>query len=180
MPPPLKRLSRPAPDMRTKLATATRWAAQRPRRDQQGIALQTVIVIVVMLVIAGGVSGVLLSRGGDVISDLESADVNASEIGTADECTTAARSLTGQTISAVLNSGTVSVLSNNTTPAVARWDSADSKCSVADNGVNASPGPRMTRFQCEQYRGTNGSRGVFTDSVAGTGNAGKGPLCVIG
>ena len=42
--------------------------------DARGIALQTVIVIVVMLVIAGGVAGVLLSRGGDVIGDLESAE----------------------------------------------------------------------------------------------------------
>ncbi len=133
-----------------------------------------------MLVIAGGVSGVLLSRGGDVISDLESADVNASEIGTADECTAAARSLTGQTISAVGAVGAVGVQSNNATPAVARWDSGNSKCSVADNGVNASSAPRMTRFQCEQYRGTGGSRGVFTDSVAGSGSAGKGPRCVIG
>ena len=57
----------------------TRWAA-----DIRGIALQTVIVIVVMLVIAGGVAGVLLSRGGDVISDLESqetASINATNCG---------------------------------------------------------------------------------------------------
>ena len=37
--------------------------------------MQTVIVIVVMLVIAGAVSGVLLTRGGDVVSDLESQEV---------------------------------------------------------------------------------------------------------
>ena len=76
MPPP-KVLDRPAADMRTKLATATRWAAQRPRTNQQGIALQTVIVIVVMLVIAGGVSGVLLSRGSEVIGDLENQNVGS-------------------------------------------------------------------------------------------------------
>ena len=45
--------------------------------DNRGIALQTVIVIVVMLVIAGGVAGVLLSRGGEVMSDLEAQDVTA-------------------------------------------------------------------------------------------------------
>lgn len=44
--------------------------------DIRGIALQTVIVIVVMLVIAGGVSTVLLSRGGDVITSLEAQDIN--------------------------------------------------------------------------------------------------------
>ncbi len=45
--------------------------------DIRGIALQTVIVIVVMLVIAGGVAGVLLSRGTEVIGDLEASDVGA-------------------------------------------------------------------------------------------------------
>ena len=43
--------------------------------DMCGIALQTVIVIVVLLAIAGAVAGVLLSRGGEVVSDLESANV---------------------------------------------------------------------------------------------------------
>ncbi|WP_419838279.1 hypothetical protein [Candidatus Poriferisodalis sp.] len=44
--------------------------------DIRGIALQSVIVIVVMLVIAGGVATVLLSRGGDVIASLEAQDIN--------------------------------------------------------------------------------------------------------
>ena len=79
--------------MRTELATATRRAAQRPRTNQQGIALQTVIVIVVMLVIAGGVSGVLLSRGGDVISDLENTDTNAAQIDSKEKCKLAAEAL---------------------------------------------------------------------------------------
>ncbi|WP_419947080.1 hypothetical protein [Candidatus Poriferisodalis sp.] len=65
------------------------WASRRSwspaHADSRGIALQTVIVIVVMLVIAGGVAGVLLSRGSDVISDLESQDVGSI---TADNCTT--------------------------------------------------------------------------------------------
>ena len=54
--------------------------------DNRGIALQTVIVIVVMLVIAGGVAGVLLSRGGDVMSDLEDQNLSTS-IDSAAECT---------------------------------------------------------------------------------------------
>ncbi|WP_419553048.1 hypothetical protein [Candidatus Poriferisodalis sp.] len=60
-----------------------RWPALAA--DIRGIALQTVIVIVVMLVIAGGVAGVLLSRGGDVIADLEGQDVGSV---TAANCTT--------------------------------------------------------------------------------------------
>ena len=39
--------------------------------DVRGIALQTVIIMVVLLAIAGGVAAVLLSRGGDAVSDLE-------------------------------------------------------------------------------------------------------------
>lgn len=45
--------------------------------DARGIALQTVIVIVVMLAIAGAVAAVLLSTGSEVTSDLESADLSA-------------------------------------------------------------------------------------------------------
>ena len=45
--------------------------------DTRGIALQTVIVIVVMLVIAGGVSGVLLSRGAEVTADLAEQEIGA-------------------------------------------------------------------------------------------------------
>ena len=39
--------------------------------DSRGIALQTVIVIVVMLAIAGAVAGVLLTRGGEAVAELE-------------------------------------------------------------------------------------------------------------
>ena len=51
--------------------------------DIRGVALQTVIVIVVMLVIAGAVAGVLLTRGGEVVSDLEGQEVGPV---TADNC----------------------------------------------------------------------------------------------
>ena len=43
----------------------------RRRFDERGIALQTVIIIVVMLAIAGAVAGVLLNRAGQVTDDLE-------------------------------------------------------------------------------------------------------------
>ena len=52
--------------------------------DIRGVALQTVIVIVVMLVIAGAVAGVLLTRGGEVVSDLEQQEVGPV---TEDNCT---------------------------------------------------------------------------------------------
>lgn len=39
--------------------------------DVRGIALQTVIVMVVLLAIAGGVAAVLLTRGGEAVTDIE-------------------------------------------------------------------------------------------------------------
>ncbi len=39
--------------------------------DRRGIALQTVIIMVVLLVIAGAVAGVLINRGNEAVSDLE-------------------------------------------------------------------------------------------------------------
>ncbi len=143
--------------MRTKLATATRWAAQRPRRDQQGIALQTVIVIVVMLVIAGGVSGVLLSRGGDVISDLESADVSGNEINTVDECTDAFRSLTG----AAGTAGAADIGTGSTDTPAAGWNA--SQCTIVDD--QRKTGNSFSRRACELYRGPTGARGVYVDGT---------------
>ena len=43
--------------------------------DVRGIALQTVIIMVVLLAIAGGVAAVLLSRGGQAVTDLERQDI---------------------------------------------------------------------------------------------------------
>ena len=67
---------------------ALMWSARRQIfgervADIRGVALQTVIVIVVMLVIAGAVAGVLLTRGGEVVSDLEGQEVGPV---TADNC----------------------------------------------------------------------------------------------
>ena len=61
-------------------ALGAAWLASRrswspAAADSRGIALQTVIVIVVMLVIAGGVAGVLLNRGSEVTADLQNQDV---------------------------------------------------------------------------------------------------------
>ena len=65
---------------------ALRGRALRLIADKRGVALQTVIVIVVMLAIAGAVAGVLLSRGSEVTSDLESQNVGGG-IDSAAECT---------------------------------------------------------------------------------------------
>ena len=44
--------------------------------DIRGIALQTVIIMVVLLAIAGGVAAVLLNRGGEAIQDIERQDIS--------------------------------------------------------------------------------------------------------
>ncbi|MCY3952448.1 MAG: hypothetical protein OXG69_07855 [bacterium] len=43
--------------------------------DLRGIALQTVIIMVVLLAVAGAVAGVLLARGGEAVSDIESQQI---------------------------------------------------------------------------------------------------------
>ena len=44
--------------------------------DARGIALQTVIIMVVLLAIAGGVAAVLLNRGGEAITDIERQEIS--------------------------------------------------------------------------------------------------------
>ena len=46
--------------------------------DLRGIALQTVIIMVVLLAVAGAVAGVLLARGGEAVSDIDRAQVTRS------------------------------------------------------------------------------------------------------
>ena len=48
--------------------------------DVRGIALQTVIIMVVLLAIAGGVAAVLLSRGGEAITDIERQQISRSAV----------------------------------------------------------------------------------------------------
>ena len=43
--------------------------------DERGVALQTVIVIVVLLAIAGAIAGVLLTRGGEAVAEAEQQDI---------------------------------------------------------------------------------------------------------
>ena len=56
---------------------ALRGRSPRFTADNRGIALQTVIIMVVLLAIAGLAAGVMLSRGGTAVSELEDADVGA-------------------------------------------------------------------------------------------------------
>ncbi len=122
-----------------------------------------------MLVIAGGVSGVLLSRGGDVISDLESADTNATEINTQDECTSAARNL--------LQDNSVSAdPSPQTAEKKASWTGSSGSETCKIHGLDAV-GDTFGRFNCEQYRGPQGNRGKFV-SDPGT-NANQHETCEI-
>ena len=62
-------------------------ARRASRFDERGIALQTVIIMVVLLAIAGTVAAVLFSRASDVTGDLESQDVTSATIDSAAECT---------------------------------------------------------------------------------------------
>ena len=41
----------------------------------RGIALQTVIIMVVLLAVAGAVAGVLLTRGGEAVSEVERQEI---------------------------------------------------------------------------------------------------------
>lgn len=54
---------------------AARNRLPKPATDTRGIALQTVIVMVVLLAIAGGVATVLLSRGSEAISEVEDQNI---------------------------------------------------------------------------------------------------------
>ena len=47
-----------------------RWS-EAGYADKRGIALQTVIIMVVLLIIAGAVAGVLITRGNEAVSELE-------------------------------------------------------------------------------------------------------------
>lgn len=57
---------------------AVRGRLPQVAADVRGIALQTVIIMVVLLAIAGAVAGVLLARGGEAVSEVERQDVRRS------------------------------------------------------------------------------------------------------
>ena len=57
--------------------------------DQRGIALQTIIVMVVLLAIAGAVAAVLLNRAGSETDRLENETTDFADYGTQFSCETA-------------------------------------------------------------------------------------------
>ena len=56
------------------------------RSDQRGIALQTVIIVVVLVAIAGAVAAVLLGRTAELTGQLESGDATAAIVDSEPEC----------------------------------------------------------------------------------------------
>lgn len=125
-------------------ALGAAWLASRrswspAAADNRGIALQTVIVIVVMLVIAGGVAAVLLSRGGEVITDLEAQDISIQEVASAAECNDAADQLTG----------------SETTDA---W--ASNTCTITSSAADED----FAEFICESLRDGDGNRAVYSET----------------
>lgn len=77
---------------------AAAWLAARGRglrftEDRRGIALQTVIIMVVLIAIAGGVAAVLLSRGGSSADQLQNTKLApvASEYGDKYTCEAAGK-----------------------------------------------------------------------------------------
>ncbi|MCY3609477.1 MAG: hypothetical protein OXG57_13665 [Acidimicrobiaceae bacterium] len=106
----------------------------RTRRDTRGVALQTVIVIVVLLMIAGGVSAVLLSRSSDVVGQLEAQGVGAL---TEDNC--AITRVGGEVGVASTAAAKINGTVLNTTGATHKlcvWiaDISDAQCFAAANG----------------------------------------------
>ena len=63
------------------LALAARHVIRRRmvalETDMRGIALQTVIIMVVLLAIAGAIAAVLITRGNEAVSEVERTDVEA-------------------------------------------------------------------------------------------------------
>ena len=58
-----------------------RGRSESTRLNDDGIALQTVIIMVVLLVIAGAVAAVLLTRGNEAVTDLERQDITQDATG---------------------------------------------------------------------------------------------------
>ena len=70
------------------LFVAARHRLPKPAGDARGIALQTIIVMVVLLAIAGAVAAVLLNRAGSETDRLENETVNFVDYDTKFGCDT--------------------------------------------------------------------------------------------
>ena len=131
---------------------ATRRRSSPAHADNRGIALQTVIIIVVMLVIAGGVAGVLITRGAEVTGDLEAQSVT-SAIDNPQKCNNAAVALTG-------NDGTDSFSASGTTIT----------CTITASVQSED----FTDAACERFTGASGNNAART--LDGTTNR---SICTI-
>ena len=101
--------------------------------NDRGIALQTVIIMVVLLAIAGSVAAVLLSTGGEAIDDLEAAGPFSTTVTTAN-CTS---------ISIGSANGHVATKADDKVKGSAKGD-----CEFDDTS--------MSKGACELYRSSNG------------------------
>ncbi|MXZ14244.1 MAG: hypothetical protein F4Y76_01845 [Acidimicrobiales bacterium] len=135
--------------IRRRLRTALRNA----RRDTRGVALQTVIVIVVLLVIAGSVSAVLLSRSSDVVGELENVSIGGL---TEETCPiTSIGGVAGKVVTAVAADG---------------WGSAGDKGCVWDQEAADKTETDVTAAQC--FAGGGGSLDtVAAEHLTHTGSA---------
>lgn len=109
--------------------------------DVRGIALQTVIIIVVLLAIAGAVAGVLLSRTGDATSALESQEIVPGLVTDATTC------------GAYRMGGVAGSVSGNT----CTWEDSTT-------GAAVSSPVDVTRSKCLLVRGT------YIDPITTTGS----------
>ena len=64
---------------------ALRVRSPRFAADRRGIALQTVIIMVVLLAIAGFAAGVMLTRGGQAVGELEETEIGPDPADIGDE-----------------------------------------------------------------------------------------------
>ena len=73
------------PTVAVAMVLAARHRLPKPASDTRGIALQTIIIIVVMLAIAGAVTGVLLTTAGRTTQEAENVDVTTT-VDSEEEC----------------------------------------------------------------------------------------------
>ena len=123
------------------LLLAARNRLPKPASDTRGIALQTIIIIVVLLAIAGAVTGVLLTTAGRTTQEAEGADVTT-KIDSQAECE--GTSLVGS--------------------AVGDWTATSTTCEFESTTAGIGNGG-MSASEC-RLRG-----GTFTASTTATGKA---------
>ena len=69
-----------------------------PVADMRGLALQTVIIMVVLIAIAGAIAAVLVTRGGEAVDEIEDAELQI-DLNTKELCEGAGRTWDSNTSS---------------------------------------------------------------------------------